>query len=177
MPARVDWRQTSLSQLQTFAAKHVFTRLAIEPERAGLEVARLLDGLLVERAREPGSRLRLALEIEGPVEDGGYPEDVGGTVKANARDLRVHENHPGFEEKCSFPAWVGIRWGRVLHRIRAGMHGKASRCGRSLAQKLVFAGVEPRFTRESGSCSGVEGSIPAVEPRGVNRGRAPPSFL
>ena len=35
----------------------------------------------------------------------------------------------------------------------------------------------PRFTRESGSSSGVECSIPAVERRGFNRVRAPPSFL
>ena len=56
-----------------------------------------MDGLLVELTRVPGSRLRLQLEIEGTAEDGGYPEDVVGTVKANARDLRLDENNLGFE--------------------------------------------------------------------------------
>ena len=79
--------------------KRFFASLEIDPERAGLEVARIMDGLLVELTRAPGSRLRLNLEIEGMSEDGGYPEDVVGTVKANARDLRLDENNLGFEEK------------------------------------------------------------------------------
>ena len=58
-----------------------------------------MDGLLVELTRERGSRLRLHLEIEGAAEDGGYPEDVVATVKANVRDLRLDESNLGFEEK------------------------------------------------------------------------------
>ena len=34
----------------------------------------------------------------GAAADGGYPEDVVDTVKANARDLRLDENSLGFEE-------------------------------------------------------------------------------
>ena len=79
--------------------KRFFASLEIDPEKAGLEVARIMDGLLVELTRAPGSRLRLNLEIEGTVEDGGYPKDVVDTVKANARDLRLNENNLGFEEK------------------------------------------------------------------------------
>ena len=79
--------------------KRFFASLEIDPERAGLEVARIMDGLLVELTRAPGSRLRLNLEIEGAAEDGGYPEDVVDTVKANARDLRLDESNLGFEEK------------------------------------------------------------------------------
>ena len=76
-----------------------FASLEIDPERAGLEVARIMDDLLVELTRAPGSRLRLHLEIEGEAEDGGYPEDVVDTVKANARDLGLDQNNLGFEEK------------------------------------------------------------------------------
>ena len=79
--------------------KRFFASLETDPEKAGLEVARIMDGLLVELTRAPGSRLQLNLEIEGSAEDGGYPEDVVDTVKANARDLRLDEKNLGFEEK------------------------------------------------------------------------------
>ena len=79
--------------------KRFFASLEIDPERAGLEVARIMDGLLVELTRAPGSALRLHLEIEGTAGDGGYPEDVVDTVKANARDLRLDDDNLGFEEK------------------------------------------------------------------------------
>ena len=79
--------------------KRFFASLEIDPERAGLEVARIMDGLLVELTRAPGSALRLHLEIEGTAGNGGYPEDVVDTVKANARDLRLDEASLGFEEK------------------------------------------------------------------------------
>ena len=79
--------------------KRFFASLEINPERAGLEVARIMDGLLVELTRAPGSNLRLHLEIEGVAGDAGYSEDVVDTVKANARDLRLNESNLGFEEK------------------------------------------------------------------------------
>ena len=79
-------------------SRRFFAGLELDPERAGLEVARIMDGLLVELTRVPGSRLRLNLEIEGAAADSGYSEDVVDTVKANARDLRLDENSLGFEE-------------------------------------------------------------------------------
>ena len=79
--------------------RRFFASLAIDPERAGLEVARVMDGLLVELTRAPGSNLRLHLEIEGAAGDGGYPEDVVETVKANARDLRLDPTGMGFEDE------------------------------------------------------------------------------
>ena len=79
--------------------KRFFASLEIDPERAGLEVARIMDGLLVELTRVPGSALRLHLEIEGVAGDGGYPGDVVDTVQANARDLGLDGNNLGFEEK------------------------------------------------------------------------------
>ena len=78
--------------------KRFFASLEINPERAGLDVARIMDGLLVELTRAPGSNLRLHLEIEGVAGDHGYTEDVVDTVKANARDLRLDGASLGFEE-------------------------------------------------------------------------------
>ena len=75
-----------------------FASLEIDSEKAGLEVARIMDGLLVELTRTPGSTLRLTLDIEGRAGEGGYPKDVVDTVKANARDLNLDESALGFTE-------------------------------------------------------------------------------
>ena len=76
-----------------------FASIAIEPERAGLEVARIMDGLLVELTRTSGSTLRLTLEIDGRAGDSGYPKDVIETVSANVRDLKLDADAVGFEEE------------------------------------------------------------------------------
>lgn len=76
-----------------------FASIPIESERAGLEVARIMDGLLVELTRTKGSTLRLTLEIEGAAAEQGYPEDVVETVKANARDLKLDDGNYGFEQE------------------------------------------------------------------------------
>ncbi len=79
--------------------KRFFASIPIESERAGLEVARIMDGLLVELTRTKGSTLRLTLEIEGAAAEQGYPEDVVKTVKANARDLKLDDGNYGFEQE------------------------------------------------------------------------------
>ena len=81
--------------------KRFFATIPIEAERAGLDVARIMDGLLVELTRTKGSSLRLTLEIAGDISgqaDEGYPEDVVETVKANARDLKLDDGSYGFEQ-------------------------------------------------------------------------------
>ena len=78
--------------------KRFFASIPIESERAGLEVARIMDGLLVELTRTKGSTLRLTLEIDGAAEEQGYPEDVVETVKANARDMKLSKDSFGFEQ-------------------------------------------------------------------------------
>ena len=79
-------------------AKRFFASIAIDPDRAGVEVARIMDGLLVELTRAQGSELQLTLEIDGSVSAPGYPEDVVDTVKANARDLKIDQSDYGFEQ-------------------------------------------------------------------------------
>ena len=74
-----------------------FAHFDVDPERAGLEVARVMDGLLVELTRGAGNSVRVSVEIEGKAHDAGYPADVVDTVKANARDLKLDEQTWGFE--------------------------------------------------------------------------------
>ena len=79
--------------------KRFFASLKLDPERAGRDVARIMDGLLVELTRAPGSEIALTLEIHGSAGEAGYPEDVVDTVAANARDLKLSEGDLGFEDE------------------------------------------------------------------------------
>ena len=78
--------------------KRFFAALKLEPERAGLDVARIMDGLLVELTRSAGSEIKLTLEIEGTSGEAGYPTDVVDTVNANVRDLKLDGSELGFEK-------------------------------------------------------------------------------
>ena len=69
----------------------------VDAERAGLKVARIMDGLLVELTREKGSTVRMSIEIEGTAREGQCPPDVVETVKANACDLKVDQHQSRFE--------------------------------------------------------------------------------
>ena len=75
-----------------------FASITIDPERAGIEVARIMDGLLVELTRTKGSTFRLTLELEGEAPEEGYPKDVIEIVTDNARDLKIDRGPFGFEE-------------------------------------------------------------------------------
>ena len=79
--------------------KRFFASLKLDPERAGRDVARIMDGLLVELTRASGSEIALTLEIHGSAGETGYPDDVVDTVAANARDLKLSEGDLGFEEE------------------------------------------------------------------------------
>ncbi len=74
-----------------------FASIPVESDRAGLEVARIMDALLVELTRSPGSGVRATLELEGNAGEDGYPEDVVDIVKANVRDLGIDPQAFGFE--------------------------------------------------------------------------------
>ena len=79
--------------------KRFFAHVNVDAERVGLEVARIMDGLLVELTREKGSTVSVSIDIEGKALERGYPTDVVETVKANARDLKLKEDQWGFEEE------------------------------------------------------------------------------
>ena len=74
-----------------------FASIRVEPERAGFAVARIMDALLVELTRSPGSEGRVTLDLEGRAGKNGYPKDVVDIVKANARDLKIDGQAFGFE--------------------------------------------------------------------------------
>ena len=78
--------------------RRFFASLKLDPERAGQDVARIMDGLLVELTRAPGAEIKLTLEIEGAAGEGGYPPDIVEIVTANARDLKLDDGDSGFEE-------------------------------------------------------------------------------
>ena len=63
-----------------------------------MEVAPIMDGLLVELTRTRGSNLRLTLEIDWTTVEQGYLTDVVETVKADARSLKLEENSFGLKE-------------------------------------------------------------------------------
>ena len=77
--------------------RRFFAHVDVDADRAGLEVARIMDGLLVELTRGNGSTVRVSVEIQGNAQEAGYPPDVVETVKANARDLKLDEQSWGFE--------------------------------------------------------------------------------
>ena len=60
-------------------------------------VARIMDALLVEFTRSPGSNVRVTLDLEGHAGENGYPEDVVDIVKANARNQKIDGESFGFE--------------------------------------------------------------------------------
>ncbi len=74
-----------------------FATVPLDPDRAAHEVARIMDGLLAELTRGPGSTLKATLDLAGEAGDGGYAHDVVETAEANARDLGLPEGGYGFE--------------------------------------------------------------------------------
>lgn len=72
--------------------------IALEPDRAGLQVAALAKEILIELTRPRGASVKITLEIEG-VAPSGYPDDVVEVVRANLRDLKLNLNDMGFEDE------------------------------------------------------------------------------
>ena len=96
-PPTVDPDARRTKPVEPPRPKRFFAHVDVDAERAGLEVARIMDGLLVELTRERGSTVRVSVEIEGRAVEGGFPPDVVETVKANAHDLKLDEAQWGFE--------------------------------------------------------------------------------
>ena len=99
-PARpqVDPDKPKTTPAEKPRPKRFFAHVNVDAERAGLEVARIMEGLLVELTREKGSTVRMSVDIRGDAQEAGYPPDVVDTVKANARDMKLDEEQWGFEE-------------------------------------------------------------------------------
>ena len=77
--------------------RRFFASLPIDAGRAGLDVAKIQEDLLLELTRG-GARVTLTLEVHGEAGEDGYPKDVEDTVAANARDLELDRANWGFEK-------------------------------------------------------------------------------
>ena len=79
--------------------KRFYASLTLDPHKAGLEVARVVENLIVELDRAPGARIELKLDIQGLAGETGYSKDVVETVLANVRDLKLEVEASGFEKE------------------------------------------------------------------------------
>jgi len=92
-----------VSQPQSGEAKgrrprRFFGSIPLDPDRAGLQVAKISEEILFELSRPNGARLRVTLEIDAWTPE-GYPDDVVEVVRANIRDLKLDAESVGFEEE------------------------------------------------------------------------------
>jgi Protein of unknown function (DUF499)/Swt1-like HEPN len=78
--------------------KRFFGSITLDPDKAGLQVAKIAEEILFELGRPKGAKLILTLEIEGSAAD-GYPDDIIDVVRSNIRDLKLDVNTIGFEEE------------------------------------------------------------------------------
>ena len=74
-----------------------FAAVPLDPDRPGLDAARIVDGLYAELVRTRGSTLRITLEFDGSSSEEGYPDDVVNIVKDNVRDMQLKPDSFGFE--------------------------------------------------------------------------------
>jgi hypothetical protein len=72
--------------------------VTLDPDKAGLQVAKIAEEILFELTRSNGATLKLTLEIEGAMAN-GYPDDVVNVVRSNIRDLKLDTSAVGFEEE------------------------------------------------------------------------------
>jgi len=77
--------------------RRFYGSISLDPDKAGLQVAKIAEEILFELGRPNGANLRLTLEIEASAPD-GYPDDVVDVVRANIRDLRLDAGKVGFED-------------------------------------------------------------------------------
>jgi hypothetical protein len=77
--------------------RRFFGSITLDPDKAGLQVAKIAEEILFELTRGSGATLKLTLEIDGSMLN-GYPDDVVNVVRSNIRDLKLDASQLGFEE-------------------------------------------------------------------------------
>lgn len=78
--------------------RRFFGSIPLDPDKAGLQVAKIAEEILFELGRPGGASVKLTLEIDASSPD-GYPEDVVDVVRSNVRDLKLDTAEVGFEEE------------------------------------------------------------------------------
>lgn len=77
--------------------RRFYGSITLDPDKAGLQVAKIAEEILFELGRPAGATVKITLEIEASTSD-GYPDDVVDVVRANIRDLKLDASDIGFEE-------------------------------------------------------------------------------
>lgn len=78
--------------------RRFYGSIALDPDKAGLQVAKIAEEILFELGRPQGATLRITLEIEAS-SPAGFPDDVVDVVRANVRDLKLDAGKVGFEDE------------------------------------------------------------------------------
>ncbi len=78
--------------------RRFFGSIPLDPDRAGLQVARIAEEILFELGRPDGATVKITLEIEASSPT-GYSDDIVEVVRANIRDLKLDTAEVGFEEE------------------------------------------------------------------------------
>ena len=78
--------------------RRFFGSIPLDPDKAGLQVAKIAEEILFELSRADGATVKLTLEIEAS-SPAGYPDDVVDVVRSNVRDLKLDTGEVGFEEE------------------------------------------------------------------------------
>jgi hypothetical protein len=89
--------QSQLEDTGTRRPRRFYASILLDPDKAGLQVAKIAEEILFELGRPNGANLRLVLEVEASA-PGGYSNDVVDVVRANIRDLKLDAGKVGFEE-------------------------------------------------------------------------------
>jgi predicted AAA+ superfamily ATPase len=93
-----DNRQPGTTGTTEKRPRRFFGSITLDPDKAGLQVAKIAEEILFELTRAKGATLKLSLEIEGSMTT-GYPDDVVNVVRSNIRDLKLDVGEAGFEEE------------------------------------------------------------------------------
>jgi len=83
---------------ETPRPRRFYGSIPLDPDKAGLQVAKIAEEVLFELGRPTGATVKLTLEITATAPE-GYPEDVVAVVRANLRDLKLDTSEAGFEEE------------------------------------------------------------------------------
>lgn len=78
--------------------RRFFGSIPLDPDKAGLQVAKIAEEILFELTRADGAAVKLTLEIEAS-SPAGYPDDVVDVVRSNIRDLKIDAGDVGFEDE------------------------------------------------------------------------------
>ena len=78
--------------------RRFFGSIPLDPDKAGLQVAKIAEEILFELSRADGAQVKLTLEIEAS-SSSGYSEDVVDVVRSNIRDLKLNAADVGFEDE------------------------------------------------------------------------------